>query len=61
MIPREVREWLALKSGDTLRYRATANGVLLDKAPATEVNDPFAGHPITEPHRFAGTPPARDC
>ena len=42
MIPREVREQLALKPGDTLRYRVTAEGVLLDKAPANEADDPFA-------------------
>lgn len=42
VIPREVREQLALKLGDTLRYRATENGVLLDKAPATVADDPFA-------------------
>jgi antitoxin PrlF len=41
VIPREVRERLRLKPGDTLRYRLTAEGVLLDKAPASE-DDPFA-------------------
>jgi antitoxin PrlF len=41
VIPREVREQLALKPGDTLRYRVTAEGVLLDKAP-NEADDPFA-------------------
>jgi antitoxin PrlF len=42
VIPREVRERLGLKPGDTLRYRVTENGVLLDKAPAAEADDPFA-------------------
>ncbi len=42
VIPREVRERLNLKAGDTLRYRVTEAGVLLDKAPATEADDPFA-------------------
>jgi antitoxin PrlF len=42
VIPREVRERLALKPGDTLRYRVTDDGVLLDKAPANETDDPFA-------------------
>jgi antitoxin PrlF len=42
VIPREVRKRLALKPGDTLRYRVTDNGVLLDKAPANEADDPFA-------------------
>jgi antitoxin PrlF len=33
VIPREVRERLKLKPGDTLRYRMTEDGILLDKAP----------------------------
>ena len=42
VIPREVRERLALKPGDTLRYRVTNAGILLDKAPASDADDPFA-------------------
>ncbi len=42
VIPRVVRKRLGLKPGDTLRYRLTADGVLLDKAAATETDDPFA-------------------
>ncbi len=42
VIPRAVRERLNLKPGDTLRYRVTDDGVLLDKAPAHEADDPFA-------------------
>jgi antitoxin PrlF len=42
VIPREVRERLDLKPGDRLRYRVTEDGVLLDKAPANEADDPFA-------------------
>jgi AbrB family looped-hinge helix DNA binding protein len=42
VIPREVRNRLDLKPGDTLRYRVTDEGVLLDKAPANEADDPFA-------------------
>jgi antitoxin PrlF len=42
VIPREVRERLGLRPGDTLRYRVTDDGVLLDKAPANEADDPFA-------------------
>ena len=34
VIPREIR--------DTLRYRLTEQGVLLDKAAANEADDPFA-------------------
>ncbi len=41
VIPREVREHLKLKPGDTLGYRVTDDGILLDKA--TEIgDDPFA-------------------
>ena len=42
MIPRAVREQLGLQAGDRLRYRLTAGGVLIDKAPASEADDPFA-------------------
>lgn len=42
VIPRVVRERLGLKAGDTLRYRMTDEGVLLDKASGAEADDPFA-------------------
>jgi antitoxin PrlF len=42
VIPREVRERLKVKPGDILRYRVTEEGVLLDKAPASEADDPVA-------------------
>jgi antitoxin PrlF len=42
VIPREVRKRLGLKPGDTLRYRVTEDGVLLDKARANDADDPFA-------------------
>jgi antitoxin PrlF len=42
VIPRAVRERLGLKPGDVLRYQMTDDGVLLDKAPANEGDDPFA-------------------
>jgi antitoxin PrlF len=41
VLPRDVRARLGIKPGDTLRYRLTDAGVLLDKAPA-ETDDPFA-------------------
>lgn len=41
VLPRIVRETLGIGPGDTLRYRVTDKGVLLDKAPAGE-DDPFA-------------------
>ncbi len=40
MIPREIRDRLGLKPGDTLRYRMTEAGVLLDKA-ESDGEDPF--------------------
>ncbi|MGD0420983.1 MAG: hypothetical protein ABSA68_15605 [Xanthobacteraceae bacterium] len=42
VIPREVRERLRLKPGDRLRYCMTEEGVMLDKAPVNEADDPFA-------------------
>lgn len=41
VLPREVRAKLGIGPGDTLRYRLTDEGVLIDKAPA-ETDDPFA-------------------
>jgi antitoxin PrlF len=40
VLPRAVREALEIKPGDTLRYRLTERGVILEKAPA-EGDDPF--------------------
>jgi len=42
LIPRDVRERLGLKPGDTLRYRATEAGFLLDKA---NIKNPFSAFP----------------
>ncbi|HSI39339.1 MAG TPA: AbrB family transcriptional regulator [Xanthobacteraceae bacterium] len=42
VIPRQVRDMLGLGTGDLLRYRITPQGVLIDKAPAADVDDPFA-------------------
>lgn len=42
VIPNDVRVRLGIKPGDTLRYRMTSAGVLLDKAPAVDADDPFA-------------------
>jgi AbrB family looped-hinge helix DNA binding protein len=41
VLPRDVRAKLGIKPGDTLRYRLTEDGVLLDKAPA-DTDEPFA-------------------
>ena len=40
VIPREVCEQLKLRHGDTLRFRLTDKGILLDKT--IEAGDPFA-------------------
>lgn len=41
VVPRLIRERLGLKAGDTLRYRITPAGVLIEKRPEQE-DDPFA-------------------
>ena len=41
VIPHEVRNQLKLKPGDTLRYRLTDDGILLDKA-SKAGDGPFA-------------------
>jgi antitoxin PrlF len=41
VLPRAVRERLNIRPGDTLRYRVTDQGVLIDKAAPGE-DDPFA-------------------
>jgi antitoxin PrlF len=40
VVPRAIRERLGLRPGDTLRYRITKSGVLIDKRPDAEDN-PF--------------------
>lgn len=42
VVPKEVRERLGLKPGDTVRYRLTEEGVLLEKARPESEEDPFA-------------------
>jgi AbrB family looped-hinge helix DNA binding protein len=42
VLPRAVRERLNIQPGDTLRYRITDDGILIDKSPAGEGDDPFA-------------------
>lgn len=42
VLPAQVRRALGVGPGDTLRYRITPDGVLIDKAPAAEADDPFA-------------------
>ena len=42
VLPKQVREALGVRPGDTLRYRITDEGVLVDKARlASEADDPF--------------------
>ena len=40
VVPRAIRERLGLRPGDTVRYRITKTGVLIDKRP--DADDPFA-------------------
>lgn len=40
VVPREIRERLGLRPGDTVRYRETKAGIVIDKRP--EDDDPFA-------------------
>ena len=42
VLPHAVRQRLGIRPGDTLRYRLTVDGVLIDRAPANEADDPFA-------------------
>jgi antitoxin PrlF len=43
VLPKQVREALGVRPGDTLRYRMTEQGVVIDKARAvTDADDPFA-------------------
>jgi antitoxin PrlF len=42
VLPREVRDHLGVRPGDRLRYRMTDGAVLIDRAPASEADDPFA-------------------
>ncbi len=42
VVPKEVRERLGLVPGDTVRYRITDEGVMLEKARTEAEDDPFA-------------------
>jgi antitoxin PrlF len=43
VLPKQVREALGIGPGDTVRYRITDHGVLIDKAPrVADADDPFA-------------------
>ncbi len=42
VVPREIRERLGLKPGDTVRYRVTEAGVVIEKALSDGDEDPFA-------------------
>ncbi len=42
VVPKEVRERLGLKPGDTVRYRVTDTGILIEKALSDGDEDPFA-------------------
>jgi antitoxin PrlF len=40
-VPSEVCEMLGLNPGDFLRYMQTADGIVIDRAPAASDSDPF--------------------
>jgi antitoxin PrlF len=42
VIPKEIREKLNVKPGDTLRYVETDKGIVIEKAKALAEDDPFA-------------------
>lgn len=42
VVPRQIRERLGLKPGDTVRYRITDAGVLIEKVQPGAEEDPFA-------------------
>ncbi len=42
VVPKEIRERLGLKPGDTVSYRITEAGIVLEKARAEGEEDPFA-------------------
>ncbi len=42
VVPKQIRERLDLRPGDTLRYRITEAGVVIEKAPPGVEEDPFA-------------------
>jgi antitoxin PrlF len=42
VIPREIRELLGLKPGDSVRYAVTSSGVQIAKADKSAQDDPFA-------------------
>ena len=41
-VPKNIREHLKLRLGDTIRYRITAGGVLIEKDRSGDKADPFA-------------------
>ncbi len=42
VVPKGIRERLGLKPGDTVRYRVTDTGVVIEKALSEGDEDPFA-------------------
>lgn len=42
VLPRDVRDRLELKPGDTVRYRMETDFIVIEKARPTERDDPFA-------------------
>ncbi len=42
VLPREIRDHLAVKAGDRLRYRIGESGVMIEKVAPEAHDDPFA-------------------
>jgi len=42
VVPRKIRQRLALRPGDRLRYSITASGVTIERAGRPHEDDPFA-------------------
>lgn len=41
VIPLAIRERLGIRAGDTLRYTITPGGIMIDRAPQPNEEDPF--------------------
>jgi antitoxin PrlF len=41
VIPLAIRERLGIRAGDTLRYTITPEGIMIDRAPLLNEEDPF--------------------
>jgi antitoxin PrlF len=42
VLPKSVREKLSLKTGDTVRFVDSPNGIIIERAAVSDAEDPFA-------------------